>query len=172
MKERLSIYNIALIVLIISYFVIVGAEVFGHIVVSGTAFEEPPRSLSMFEGEYGYDSRSFWYSFPLVTAILFVITIAVHWKTNRRNLLLIVFSGFIVIGIVSTNFIYPQFLDVVATGYSDTFNPELKSQAKQFTILALIRLTATIGFGILLLLGLTIPVTQKRGQDIKATVAD
>lgn len=171
MKERLSIYNITLIALIISYFVIVGAEIFGHIVVSGTAFEEPPRSLSMFEGEFGYDSQSFWYSFPLITAMLFVITIAVHWKTDRQNLLLIAFAGFVIIGIVSTNFIYPQFLDVVSTGYSDTFDPELQNQAKQFTRLALIRLTATIGFGTLLLLGLTIPIAQKERSDIKTSTA-
>lgn len=161
MKKTFSYQNISMMALILSFFIIIGAEVFGHIVVGGIAFEEPPRSFSMFEGEYGYDSQSFWNTFPIITAVMFLIAIATNWKTNRRNLLLYAFGGFIIIGFVSANFIYPMFLELAANGYSDTFEPVLKEKANTFTTVGLIRLTATIGVGILLLTILTIPVISE-----------
>lgn len=159
MKQALDSPTLSLMALICGYFIIVGAEVFGHMVAGAIAFEAPPRSLAMFEGPYGYDSAAFWDIFPPITAALFVLALALNWNGPRRTLILIAFIGFLVIGATSYLYVYPQFRDIVYVGFSDTVDPELRARALRWTTMAWVRWAITVIFGFLLLIALRRPST-------------
>lgn len=154
LKQELDGPTLSLMTLICGYFIIVGAEVFGHVVVGTTAFAAPPRSLAMFEGPYGYDSAAFWDIFPPITAALFVLALALNWKGPRRTLILIAFIGFLLIGATSYLYVYPQFRDIVYVGFSDTVDPGLRARGLRWTTMAWVRWGITLLFGLMLLIAL------------------
>jgi hypothetical protein len=108
MKQAIDLKVITLVALIISYFVVVGADIYGQVVVARTVLEAPPRSLLMLQGEYVLDSGSFWKVATTLPLILFVLTLAFNWKTPRRRLLLISFAGYFVINALSFPFVFQE----------------------------------------------------------------
>ena len=66
--------NIFYILACISYCLIIGAAVYEHIAVWPVAFSEPPRSLTMFQGNYAIEPALVWKFIHPVTLTLFIIT--------------------------------------------------------------------------------------------------
>ena len=126
---KLNIRNIALMALIVSCFMQVGAQLFALSVVASTIAEAPPRSFAILEGEYRYDSAPFWGTVPPITAILFIVALIANWKTPRRALLLVAFALFLVGGLIAGMVLEPEFDAMIAAGYSDTVDPALQSRA-------------------------------------------
>jgi hypothetical protein len=125
----LNIRNIALMALIFSCFMQIGGQLFAISVLVGTLTEAPPRSFAILEGEYAYDSSGFWSTVPPITALLYVVALITNWRTQRRMLILVSLALFICSGLIAGLVIEPEFASMVATGYSDTLDPELQSRA-------------------------------------------
>ena len=161
MKE-LNLPNVTLMALVASCFIQFGAQLFALIVVAGTVSEAPPRSFAMFQGEYGYNSSSFWNTVPPITFVLFIIALVTNWKTQRRNLLLLALTMFIFGGLMAGFFLEPVFDEMKAMGYRDEIDPVLQSRAA--TWYALDWAVWSLGFvaGLSLLLALIRPVTIPR----------
>jgi hypothetical protein len=155
MKENLK--NLSLILATGGIFILVGAELFGHVVIAGTAFEAPPRSFAIYEGEHALGSSEFWSVVPPITLALFVAALALNWKTSRRALLVMALAAFIVIFIVSATFIFPAYQEIVSIGYRDEVLPELQQRAANWSILAYCRMAATFAVGVLMGLALLRP---------------
>ena len=85
---RRHLPNIALIALIVSCFIQIGAQLFAVSVIARVVQSAPPRSFTIFEGTYGYDSSAFWQTVPPITSVLILVSLVANWKTDRRNLLL------------------------------------------------------------------------------------
>ncbi|HNQ41189.1 MAG TPA: hypothetical protein PKL22_03805, partial [Saprospiraceae bacterium] len=96
--------NIFYILACISYCLIIGAAVYEHIAVWPVAFSEPPRSLTMFQGNYAIEPALFWKFIHPVTLTLFIITLGLNWKTERKKFILIPLITYIILLIVT--FIY------------------------------------------------------------------
>jgi hypothetical protein len=152
-----AIKNISLIAAISSCFAQIGAQLFAIVVIVRTAIAAPPRSFALFEGEYGYDSSIFWETLALV-----LVTIVVHWRTTRRNLLLVSLALFLAGTAVAALVVEPGFDRLMAVGYSDTVDAALKSQAASLYAydwaLWLISLVA----GLMLLAALARPLAPAR----------
>ncbi len=91
MNERVQ--NIVLIGAIISHFLLVGADAFGQAAITPIALSAPPASLSMYQGEYVYDSAPFWRITNAIALGLLMLAVIMHWRTPRRNLLLATLVG-------------------------------------------------------------------------------
>jgi hypothetical protein len=173
MKTARDIRVATLIVLIMSYFVVVGADIYGQIVVARTVLEAPPRSLSMLQGEYTLDSSAFWRVVTTLPLILFVAAIVANWRTPRRRLLLISFGGFFVINALSFPFVFGEYLDIVASAYSDTIDPELQRRGAAWERLAFVRFAVVVALGILPLLALARPDSaETEDADLRAISAN
>jgi len=160
----LNIRNASLMALIISCFLQVGAQLFAISVVASTIAQAPPRSFAILQGEYRYDSSAFWNIVPMITGVLFLIAVVANWNSSRRWLLLAAFALFVVAGLLAGFFLEPQFASIIATGYSDTVDPVLQSQAAQWY--ALDWGVWVIGFaaGLLLLVAMLRPVSMHKSN--------
>jgi len=145
----------ALIALILPYFIVVGADLFGQTVLASMAFSEPPRSLAMYQGDYAYQSASFWKINTTLIGVLFIAAAALNWSTRRRWLILISLVGFIIINAVSFGYIFPMYGELVSSTYSDTVDPELQQRGAAWLLIAKVRWVAFTGLGVLLLVALT-----------------
>ncbi len=131
MKE-LNLKNITLIALVASCLLQVGDQMFALSIVASTLTEAPPRSFAMLNGDYGYNSAAFWNTVPMITFMLFIIALVTNWKTQRRKLILIALTWFIIGGLVAGFYLEPAFADMIKRGYSDQVDPALQKQAKMW----------------------------------------
>lgn len=157
----LNIRNITLMALIISCFMQIGAQLFALSVVASTIAEAPPRSFAILEGQYRYDSSSFWGTVPPITGLLFIVGLIANWKTPRRTPLLASFGLFLVGGLVAGLLLEPEFATITATGYSDKVDPALQSRAASWLAYDWGVWGISLAAGIALLLALTRPISSK-----------
>lgn len=162
---RTNLRNLTLIALASSYFVQIGAGFFALAVVARVLSAAPPRSLALLEGEYRYDSSAFWQTVPAITAALFLVAIAVNWKTVRRPLLLGALAIFVLSGIATGAALSPLFAEVTAGGYRDAVDPALQSRAALWyaSDWGLRCLDAVAG--VVLLVALTRPAVDREPQN-------
>ena len=128
----LNIRNIALMALVFSCFMQIGGQLFAISVLVSTLTEAPPRSFAILEGEYSYDSSSFWSTVPPITALLYVVALITNWKTQRRMLLLVSLALFVCSGLIAGLMLEPEFAKMVATGYRDIVDLKLQSRAARW----------------------------------------
>ena len=141
--------NASLIALIISYFIVVGADLYGQIVVAWTVLEAPPSSFLMLQGEHVLDSKRFWQVVTTIPLVLFVLSIVANWNTRRRGLLLTAFVAFLIINALSFPFVFGEYLEIVSAEYRDVTDPELSSRGAAWKRLAIIRCAVVIAVGLL-----------------------
>lgn len=157
----LNVRNIALMALIFSCFMQIGGQFFAISVLVSTLTEAPPRSFAILQGEHSYDSDGFWSTVPPITALLYVVALAANWKTRRRMLLLASLVLFVCSGLIAGMVLEPEFAAMVATGYSDTVDPELQSRAARWYYFDWAAWAVIVLAGLALLLALTRPAEPK-----------
>jgi hypothetical protein len=138
-----------------SFTVILGAAVYEHIAVWPNAFAAAPRSLSMFQGQYGLDSAPFWKSIHPATMLLLITSLVFHWKTERRKQVLITLSGYVLILISTFVWFVPTLMSIVKMPYADVVNGEVTSLGELWVTLSLVRGIVLAGLSLVLFLGLT-----------------
>lgn len=149
--------NATLIALIVTYFLLVGADLFGQAVLVPFWFAEPPRSLLMFNGPVEYDSAWFWKTLTNLVIVFSLLALITNWASSRRWWLVGFIVAFIAINAISFAFIFPEFNQIAASPYSDTVDPELQAQAAAWHTRAMIRTFAAGAIGILPLIALARP---------------
>jgi len=158
MKE-LSLRNITMMALVASCFIQIGAQLFALVVVASTVSAAPPRSFAMLQGEYGYNSSSFWNTVPTITSVLFLIALVANWNTSRRKLLLLALSLFVAGGLVAGLFLEPVFYEMKTMGFRDEVDPVLQSRAATWYTLDWAVWGMALVAGLTLLFALIRPVT-------------
>jgi hypothetical protein len=143
--------DIFLILVCISFIIVIGAAVYEHMGVVPQWSEAPPKSLSMFQGEYGLNSGRFWMSIHPVTLLLFIIALVTNWKTFRRRNILIAFIGYLIILAITSVYFVPTLMEFINTPYSDTVDPTLVDRASMWETLSLVRLVALLVLAYILL---------------------
>jgi len=153
--------NVSLVAAVASCFTQIGAQLFAIVVIVRTTIAAPPRSFAMLDGQYRYDSSSFWEVVPTVTSALLVVAIITNWRTTRRNLILLSLALFLAGSAVAGLVVEPGFGKLMAVGYSDVVDASLQTQAARLYVydwcLWLIALTA----GVTLLIALARPVANR-----------
>lgn len=155
---NLNIRNLMLMALIISCFMQIGAQLFAVSQVVSTIAEAPPRSFAILEGQYRYDSSSFWGTVPPITGLLYVVGLIVNWKTPRRVLLLASFGLFVTAALVAGLLLEPEFAAITATGYGDKVDAALQSRAASWLAYDWAVWGISLAAGIALLLALACPL--------------
>ncbi|HEX2533417.1 MAG TPA: hypothetical protein VHK69_06760, partial [Chitinophagaceae bacterium] len=69
----------------LSFATVIGGAVYEHMNIVPTWAAAPPVSLSMFQGEHGLKPEHFWKFIHPLTLLLFLGTLAAHWKSARRK---------------------------------------------------------------------------------------
>lgn len=161
-SKELNLPNITLMASVVASFIQIGAQLFALVVIASTVAEAPPRSFALFEGQYKYDSSSFWNTLPPICFLLLIVALIANWKTQRRKLLLLALSVFIIGGLLMMFVVEPDFEEMKAIGFRNEVDPVLQSRAARWYALDWLGWTIGAISGISLLLALIRPVaTQK-----------
>lgn len=154
----MNLKNITLVAVTASCLLQAGAQLFAVSIVASTIAEAPPRSFFILQGEYGYNSSSFWDIVPTLTFSLFIIALITNWKTQRRMLILYALALFIIAGLAAGFLLEPLFADIVKTGYSDQVDTALQAQARRWYIFDWMVWILGLVSGLILLLALPRPL--------------
>ncbi len=154
----MNLKNITLIALTACCLLQVGAQLFAVSIVASTISESPPRSFFILQGEYGYNSSSFWDIVPTLTFSLFIIALITNWKTQRQKLILFSLVLFVIAGLVAGFLLEPLFADIIKIGYSDRVDAALQAQARRWYIFDWMTWILGLFSGLILLLALIRPL--------------
>ena len=141
----------------LSFSVILGAAIYEHVAVWPAAFAEPPKSLSMFQGAYRLDAAPFWMIIHPITVVLFIITLAMHWKTERRKFLLFPIVAYVIILAITFTYFVPTLTSIINSTNADTVDEKLKDSGQLWIVLSIVRAVVLFAMGMTILLGLTKP---------------
>ena len=135
--------------------IIIGGAIYEHMAVVPYWSAAPPRSLSMFQGEYGLDPASFWQTVHPITIVLFLLTLIANWKSARRINILFSFVIYVLILVSTALYFVPELLEITSTPFAQTVDPELTRRAKLWETLSLLRLAVLLVLSVNLGLGMT-----------------
>jgi len=161
----MNLKNITLLSLTASCLIQTGAQLFAVSMIASTLSEAPPRSFAMLQGEYGYNSSSFWDIVPTITFLLFIIALITNWKTQRQKLILIALTLFIIAGLLAAFFLEPLFADIIKNGYSDQVDTASQVQAQKWYIFDWMVWTLSLVSGLTLLVALTRPLKNMPAEN-------
>lgn len=151
----MNIKNLIYALTALSFTIVIGGAIYEHLAVVPIWSAAPPRSLAMFQGEYGLHPEMFWKPIHPVTLALFVVTLILSWKSARRRNVLISFIGYVILLIVTATYFVPQLMAILRTTYTNTIDANLTERAATWEMLSLVRLAILIGLSLTLFLGLT-----------------
>ena len=138
----------------LSFAVVIGAAVYEHVAVVPRWTAAPPASLTMFQGKYGLNPTPFWKSIHPVTLLLLIASIILMRKTGSKPYLLITFTGYVLVLIITFSFFVPELIAITGATMENT-DPTLAKRAGLWETLSLVRLSFLIILAITCFLGLT-----------------
>ncbi|MBS1643470.1 MAG: hypothetical protein JST21_17310 [Bacteroidetes bacterium] len=153
--------NIFYVLTCISVCILIGAGVYEHFAVWPIAFSAPPKSLTMFQGEYAMQPASFWKLIHPMTLILFIITLVMNWRTGRRKSILTAFGIYFLMIIATFIYFVPQLMQIIGTPYTETVDTSLQKSGSLWITLSLVRAVLVLVAAFILISGLTISDSNK-----------
>lgn len=106
-----------------------GAQLFAITVAVTTLIESPPESFNMIEGDFPYDSSTFWNVFPNILGSIFLITIIFNWRTKFKKWTLISFGLYVLSAIFAIFVLEPAQANVLNQNIDGTQLQDLKNDA-------------------------------------------
>ena len=152
--------NLSMIVAAIGALLQAGAQLFAVAVVVSTVTKAPPRSLTMYTGDYGYDSGPFWEIIPTVSLVLLLVALFANWKTPRRRLLISAVGAFLLAGLFAVFVTGPLQAEIISAGFADRVDPVLAASAARWHVLDWVSWALTLVPGVLLAIGLVVSPTE------------
>ncbi|SDD83976.1 protein of unknown function [Dyadobacter soli] len=156
-----SFPNILHILASIAFITIIGAAFYEHAAVVPMWSAAPPRSLSMFQGEYGLQAVNFWKPVHPVAVLLLAAALITNWQKPNRKQLLIVVGGYLLILAITAVYFVPELLAITGSAYSAAVNGDLAERAQTWEKLSLVRLSGLLVLAVILLHGLTVKQTEQ-----------
>lgn len=141
----MNLKTIFLILGSIGFILITGAALYEHIAVVPGWSAAPPKSLAMFQGEYGLNPAPFWMMIHPVTMLLLIIALILNWKNPRRKNILITLVSYFIILVITSIYFVPTLLEVTQTPYADTVDETLVARSSMWETLSLVRLIILLG---------------------------
>ncbi len=154
MRPQLATFTLFLLSLF--YIVMLGGGNYEQLTITTVVASAPPKSLSMMQGDYGFNPVRFWILFRPVTILLFIAAIVLNWKSPlRRKLLLGSFAIDCCITMATFSYFAPETGAIIETDFNvDIVDSDLLERMQLWKNLNWIRLTAFYSASILLLLAL------------------
>ena len=104
-----------------------GAQLFAITVAVTTLIESPPESFAMIQGDFPYDSSTFWNVFPNILGSIFLIAIIFNWRTKFKKWILISFGLYVLSAIFAIFILEPAQANVLNHSINGTELQDLKS---------------------------------------------
>ncbi len=155
--------NMLYFLLCLSFSIILGASVYEHIAVWPNAFAAPPKSLTMFQGDYKLNPGLFWKIIHPITLWLFIINLVINWKTARRMNILTAMVGYVLIAVVAFIYFSPEIVSLTTIQYEDTVSQEIVRKFSLWETLSYLELAFAIVLAFILFMGLTKSNNKSKG---------
>ncbi|MBK7526265.1 MAG: hypothetical protein IPI59_01600 [Sphingobacteriales bacterium] len=147
--------NILYFLLCLSFSIILGASVYEHLAVWPNAFAAPPKSLTMFQGDYKLNPGLFWRIIHPITLLLFIINLIISWKTERKKNVLIAMTGYVLIAVAAFLYFSSEIVSLTTIQYENTINQEIIDRFSLWETLSYFELTFAVVLAFILFMGLT-----------------
>lgn len=134
--------------------IMIGGAVYEHLNVVPVWSSAPPVSLSMFQGPYGLRPELFWKLIHPVNLVLFLLTLFVHWKTDRAGAVSIAFVGYVVVLVITFLYFVPALVAITTTAAAPVADADLTRRARLWEQLSLVRLFVLVVLSVILLTGM------------------
>ena len=110
--NHLSAAEAWLIITILAYFMMNGAQLFETFVIVPKWTASPPESLQLFKGSYGLDLKTFWITCHVIHEITFILAIVYCWKLPFvRNWMLILFLVHFAVRVWTLTYFAPNIIE-------------------------------------------------------------
>jgi hypothetical protein len=129
--------------------------VYEHLAVWPHAFAAPPKSLTMFQGEYKLNPALFWKIIHPITLLLFLANLIVNWKTERKKNILTALLGYILIAAVSFIYFTSEITSLITIQYENTVSQEIINRFSLWEALSYFELAFAFVLAFILFMGLT-----------------
>lgn len=156
-----SFPNILHILASIAFITIIGAAVYEHVAVVPVWAAAPPRSLSMFQGEYGLQAVNFWKPVHPVTILLLTAALVTNWQRPCRKQLLVALGGYVLVLLITAAYFVPELIAITTSAYSSVTSDDLTLRARTWETLSLVRLSGLLMLAVVLLYGLSAKTEMK-----------
>lgn len=147
--------TLLLILACISFIIVIGGATYEHAAVVPVWSSAVPKSLSMFQGEYGLAARNFWIPVHPVTMVLLITGLVANWRTPRRPYIIATILGYAAVLAVTFTYFVPELMTLVQTTYATTIDADLTRRANLWETLSLVRLGCMVVIAVVMLLGLS-----------------
>lgn len=139
----------------ISFIIVIGGATYEHAAVVPVWSSAVPKSLSMFQGEYGLAAWKFWIPVHPVTMILLIAAMIANWSTPRRPYIIATILGYAAVLAATFTYFVPELMTLVQTTYATTIDADLTRRANLWETLSLVRLGCMVVMAVVLLLGMS-----------------
>jgi hypothetical protein len=102
--------KIALVVAVLLYFAMNGAQVFETSVLVPKWTASPPDSFAMLRGPYAIDLKTFWIAAHSVHEISMIAAVVLCWKLDVRNALLLIFFLHVLVRVWTLTYFAPEII--------------------------------------------------------------
>lgn len=141
-----------LLLTILAYFLLNGAQIFETAVVVPKWSAAPPASFQYFRRPYGLDLKTFWIIAHSIHESTFVLAIIFCWKIDPvRNWLLVLFALHVAVRIWTLAYFAPNIITFQAIANGQTPGNDLPSRATVWKTLNYIRVSifVAVSFGLI-----------------------
>ncbi|WP_373331535.1 VOC family protein [Salmonirosea aquatica] len=140
--------GLALIITILAYFLLNGAQVFETAVLVPKWTAKPPASLSVLQGLHAPDLKTFWIVAHSIHEITFLIAIVFCWQLPAiRNTLLLILMLHVAVRVWTIVYFAPNIMTLQKAD-TDLASPELLAAVGRWRSLNYVRVTAFVGLSI------------------------
>ncbi|AHF16477.1 hypothetical protein [Niabella soli] len=138
-----------LLVTLLAYFLLNGAQIFETAVLVSKWTAAPPQSFQYFKAPYGADLKTFWIIAHSIHEVSFLLALIFCWKIEPvRNGLLVLFAIHVAVRVWTLAYFAPNIIEFQAIANGKTFNTNLLSRTKQWRNLNYIRVGVFIAVSI------------------------
>jgi hypothetical protein len=108
---RLRLNNISLMISIVLWGTLLGGIAYSHLVYFPSYLSALPDSAVVVNGPYGLHETIFWVIIHPLLILMLTVTLALNWRLRtRRNLILISFSVYVMVIIISQIYFIPELI--------------------------------------------------------------
>lgn len=131
-----------LLITILAYFLLNGAQLFETAVLVPKWTAAPPLSFQYFKAPYGADLKTFWVVAHSVHEVTFILAMVFCWKIDPvRNGLLVLFIVHVALRVWTLAYFAPNIIEFQGIANGKSFTTDLLSRAKQWRTLNYIRVS-------------------------------
>lgn len=137
---RLKLGTYSLFLTIILWGTLLGGIVYSHIVYFPVYLSALPNSAVVVTGPYGLNEIPFWITIHPLLILSFIVTLVLNWKSKpRRKLILISFTIYIVVIVISQIYFIPELVAFSSSPESNVPPAEWATRAQRWQRLSWIR---------------------------------